>query len=139
VFGFTEVRLGILPGVISPYVVATIGRSAARELFLTGAKFSADRAREIGLVHAVVDAKDLDAAVRAYVNGFLGCGPRAITATKALIARLADCPPTDVVTISAEAIAAVRTSAEGQEGLRAFLEKRRATWRLDVDSEPDTR
>jgi methylglutaconyl-CoA hydratase len=139
VFGFTEVRLGILPGVISPYVVAKIGRSAARELFVTGAKFSAERAREIGLVHAVVDANDLDAAVRGYVNDFLGCGPRAVSATKALIARVADRPAADVAAMTAEAIAAVRTSAEGQEGLRAFLEKRRATWRLDVDSEPDTR
>ena len=136
VFGFTEVRLGILPGVISPYVLAKIGRSAARELFLTGARFSADRAKEIGLVHAVVDATDLDEAVRGYVNDFLGCGPRAITATKALIARVADRPPTDVVTITAQAIAAVRTSEEGQEGLRAFLEKRRAAWRQDVDSGP---
>jgi methylglutaconyl-CoA hydratase len=138
-FGFTEVQLGIVPAVISPYVIAKIGRSAARELFLTGARFSADRAREIGLVHAVVDSTDLDAAVRRYVDRFLRCGPRAITATKALIARVADRPAADVAAITAEAIAAVRTSAEGQEGLRAFLEKRRASWRLDVDNEPDRR
>jgi methylglutaconyl-CoA hydratase len=139
VFGFTEVKLGILPGVISPYVIAKIGRSAARELFLTGARFPAERAHQIGLVHAVVDANDLDAAVRRYVNKFLGCGPTAIAATKSLIARVANEPAADVVAMTAEAIAAIRTSAEGQEGLHAFLEKRRATWRQDIDGEPGTR
>src|SRR5207342_1004652 len=74
-FGFTEVRLGILPAVISPFALAKIGRSAARELFLTGARFSAARAREIGLVHAVVPAAELDRTVASYVNEFLQAGP----------------------------------------------------------------
>src|SRR5207302_10302685 len=68
VFGFTEVKLGILPAVIAPFALAKIGRSAARELFLTGARFSAGRAKEIGLVHAVVAVADLDGAVASYVN-----------------------------------------------------------------------
>ncbi len=76
VFGFTEVKLGILPAVISPFVLAKIGRSAARELFLTGARFSAARASEIGLVHAVVPARELDDAVATYVHELLAAGPR---------------------------------------------------------------
>ena len=76
VFGFTEVKLGILPAVISPFALAKIGRSAARELFLTGARFSAARAREIGLVHAVVPAAELDAAVARYVQELLRRRPR---------------------------------------------------------------
>src|SRR5579862_1018611 len=74
-FGFTEVKLGIIPAVISPFALAKIGRSAARELFLTGARFSAARAREIGLVHAVVPAHDLDATVARYVAELLTAGP----------------------------------------------------------------
>ncbi len=85
VFGFTEVKLGILPAVISPFVLAKIGRSAARELFLTGARFSAARAQEIGLVHAVVPAAELDARGRRYVRELLTAGPEAIAAAKALI------------------------------------------------------
>ena len=88
VFGFTEVKLGILPAVISPFVLAKIGRSAARELFLTGARFSAARAREIGLVHAVVPAgRARRDGRRATSQEILTAGPEAIAAAKALIAR----------------------------------------------------
>ena len=131
-FGFTEVKLGILPGVISPYVVAKIGQSAARELFLTGAKFSASRAREIGLVHAVVDAPDMDAAVRRYVDQFLSSAPGAIAASKAIIPKVAGATSDEITAMTAQAIADLRVSPEGQEGLRAFLEKRRASWRKDA-------
>ena len=86
-FGFTEVKLGIIPAVISPFVLAKIGRSAARELFLTGARFSAARAREIGLVHAVVPAAELDATVDSYVDELLTAAPEAVAAAKALIPR----------------------------------------------------
>src|SRR3954466_9385318 len=89
-FGFTEVKLGILPAVISPFALAKIGRSAARELFLTGARFSAVRARELGLVHTVVGEAELDAAVRRYVEEFLTGGREAIAAAKALIAQVWD-------------------------------------------------
>src|SRR5437667_1097892 len=88
VFGFTEVKLGILPAVISPFALAKIGRSAARELFLTGARFSAGRAREIGLVHAVVPDADLDTAVAGYVKEVLTAGPQGIGAAKTLIANI---------------------------------------------------
>lgn len=130
VFGFTEVKLGILPAVISPFALAKIGRSAARELFLTGARFTAARAREIGLVHAVVPAAGLDAAVQGYVAELLGSGPEAMTAAKALIPRVWPQPALEASELTAEAIAARRVSAEGQEGMRSFMEKRRATWSL---------
>jgi methylglutaconyl-CoA hydratase len=127
-FGFTEVKLGILPAVISPFAVAKIGRSAARELFLTGARFSAVRAREIGLVHAVVPAADLDEAVNQYVHEFLTGGPEAIAAAKALIPEVWARPIGDAAAMTAAAIARRRVSPEGQEGLRAFLAKRPAAW-----------
>lgn len=128
VFGFTEVKLGILPAVISPYAVAKIGRSAARELFLTGARFSAARAREIGLVHAVVSAAELDRTVDAYVSELLSSGPQAIAAAKAMIRHVWGHPPADALSLTAETIAARRISEEGQEGMKAFLEKRKPKW-----------
>lgn len=128
VFAFTEVKLGILPAVISPYALGKIGRSAARELFLTGARFSAARAREIGLVHQVVTAADLDRAVDAHVQEFLSAGPEAIAAAKALIAMVTGLSIEDAAPMTARAIAERRVSKEGQEGLRAFLEKRKPSW-----------
>lgn len=128
VFGFTEAKLGILPAVISPFAVAKIGTSAARELFLTGARFSAERAREIGLVHAVAPESGLDGVVDRYVRELLTSGSEAMAEAKALIARVAGRTPAEVAALTAEAIAARRVSAEGQEGMRAFLEKRRPAW-----------
>ena len=128
IFGFTEVKLGILPAVISPFVLAKIGASSARELFLTGARFSAARAREIGLVHAVVPTPSLDATVDRYVREFLGAGPEAIAAAKALIADVCGRPIDEARPLTARAIAERRVSEEGQEGLRAFLDKRNASW-----------
>jgi methylglutaconyl-CoA hydratase len=128
VFGFTEVKLGILPAVISPFALAKIGRSAARELFLSGTRFSASRAREIGLVHAVVSAAELDLAVSRYVQEILAAAPEAIAAAKALIASVWARSVDEAMPITATAIATRRVSAEGQEGLRAFLEKRTPAW-----------
>ena len=139
VFGFTEVKLGILPAVISPFALAKIGRSAARELFLTGARFSADRAREIGLVHVVVPAAELDAAVDQYVREFLAGGPEAIAAAKALIPTVSGRSIADATPITAAAIAARRVSPEGQEGLKAFLEKRAPSWSGRVLDTKDTK
>ena len=133
-FGFTEVKLGILPAVISPFALAKIGRSAARELFLTGARFSAARAREIGLVHAVVAAADLDQAVDRYVREFLTAGPEAIAAAKALIPNVWGRPFSEAAPITAAAIASRRVSREGQEGLRAFLDKRTPSWSQRVSA-----
>jgi methylglutaconyl-CoA hydratase len=130
VFGFTEVKLGILPAVISPYALAKIGRSAARELFLTGMRFGAHRAKEIGLVHAIVPLPHLDDKVQEYVIEVLSAGPEGIAAAKALIPRVWGRIAQDAMGLTADAIAARRVSAEGQEGMKAFLEKRKATWNV---------
>jgi methylglutaconyl-CoA hydratase len=128
VFGFTEVKLGIIPAVISPFVLAKISRSTARELFLTGARFPAARAKDIGLVHAVVDASDLDATVDAYVAELLTAAPEAVAAAKTLIPHVWGLAGEEATNVTARAIAVRRVSAEGQEGLRAFLEKRKPSW-----------
>jgi methylglutaconyl-CoA hydratase len=127
-FGFTEVRLGILPAVISPYVIRKIGESAARELFLTGERFEAVKAQEIGLVRAAVPPEDLDACVEARVQELLQAGPRAVAEAKELIQEVAFRRIEDVQRYTVEAIAEIRTSPEGQEGMRAFLEKRKPNW-----------
>ena len=128
IFGFTETKLGILPAVISPYVLPKIGVSAARELFLTGMRFSAARAREISLVHLVVPARELDIAVGRYVEELLGASRTGIAAMKLLIPKVWGRSPADAMTITADAIAAQRVSPEGQEGLKAFLDKRKPRW-----------
>jgi len=128
VFGFTETKLGILPAMIAPYVLQKIGASAARELFLTGMRFDAARAKEIGLVHAVVPPDRLDATVRHYVAEALAASPTAVARAKALIPRVVGRAPADVIAITAEAIAAQRVSPEGQQGLKAFLAKRTPGW-----------
>jgi methylglutaconyl-CoA hydratase len=125
-FAFSEVKLGIVPAVISPFALAKIGSSAARRYFVTGERFSAAVALRFGLVHEVTD--ELDTAVDAIVGELLAAGPQATRAAK----ELARSPHSAVET--AELIAAHRTSAEGQEGLRAFLEKRAPTWPASSDS-----
>ena len=120
VFGFSEVRLGIIPAVISPFVFARIGTAAARRYFLTGERFGADAAQRIGLVHEISD--DLDGAVGAVQRALLAGGPDAIRAAK----RLARERP--VGSELGEIAAARRASPEGQEGLRAFLAKRPPSW-----------
>jgi len=127
-FGFTETKLGILPAMISPYVLQKIGASAARDLFLTGRRFDAAKAKAIGLVHEVVAPGELDAAVERYIAESLSAAPTAVARAKRLIPNVLGKPPADVVGITAENIAAQRVSPEGQEGLRAFLEKRKPEW-----------
>jgi methylglutaconyl-CoA hydratase len=121
VFGFAEVRLGIVPAVISPFALAKIGPGAARRYFLTGERFDAATALRIGLVHEV--AADLDATVERVLRELLWAGPKAARAAKRLVL---DAPLDGVET--ARRIAERRTSDEGQEGLRAFLEKRPPAW-----------
>jgi len=118
-FGFTEVRLGIVPAVISPFVLPKIG-PAARRYFLTGERFGADVAMRIGLVHEVAD--DGVAAVEGVVESLLAGGPEAIRTAKRLVRE----PPAGIE--SARIAATRRTSDEGQDGLRAFLDKRRPGW-----------
>src|SRR3954469_17321324 len=128
VFALSEVRLGILPAVVAPYVLRKVGVSAARELFLTGMRFDAGRAREVGLVHEVVPAVGLDAAVARRVADVLAASPTGIARAKALIREIAGAHPDHVIGVTTNAIASQRISAEGQEGLRAFLEKRKPSW-----------
>jgi methylglutaconyl-CoA hydratase len=127
-FALSEVKLGILPAVVAPYVLRKIGVSAARELFLTGRPFGAARAKEIGLVHEVVPAASLDAAVAGRIAEILTAGPRGLATAKALIRAIAGAHPKDVIGLTTNTIAAQRVSEEGQEGLRAFLEKRKPSW-----------
>ncbi|MDQ2866754.1 MAG: enoyl-CoA hydratase-related protein [Candidatus Eremiobacteraeota bacterium] len=128
IFGFTEVKLGIIPAVISPFVLAKIGVSHARALFLTGERFSAARARQIGLVHEVVSFDELDAAVDRIVAELRTAGPAATAAAKELIAGVSQSSYEDSRDVTASLIAKRRVSGEGQEGLRAFLERRSATF-----------
>ena len=128
VFALSEVKLGILPAVISPYVLRKIGVSAARELFLTGTRFTAARAKEIGLVHEIVPAAELDAAVARRIEDVRTSSPAAVAAAKALIREIAYKHPEDVIGFTTNSIATQRVSPEGQEGMRAFLEKRKPGW-----------
>ncbi len=124
VFAFSEVKLGIVPAVISPFALRRIGESAARRLFVTGERFDAGTALRIGLVQEVTD--DLDAAVRHVLDELATAGPRAARHAKRLVLDRPDGPET------ARLIAERRTSAEGQEGLRAFLDRRRPSWASDA-------
>ena len=121
VFAFSEVKLGLVPAVISPFALAKIGPSAARRYFLTGERFDAETALRIGLVHEV--AADLDEAIERVLTELRSAGPRAARAAKRLVL---DAPLDGKET--ARRIAERRTSEEGQEGLRAFLERRRPSW-----------
>ena len=128
VFSLAEVKLGILPAVISPYVLRAIGPRAARDLFLTGDRFGAAEAHRIGLVHAVVSAADLESACQKKVKSLSSSGPEAVRAAKALIEKVAGLAPDEAMSITVRAISERRASDEAKEGLSAFLEKRPASW-----------
>jgi methylglutaconyl-CoA hydratase len=130
-FAFSEVRLGIAPASISPFVVRKIGPSHARSLFVTGERFDAERAHEIGLVHRVVSREGLDAAVEQKVGELLQGGPVAQATIKALLRRLETTEPMEAPGLTARVISELRTGEEGQEGLAAFLEKREPGWRTE--------
>lgn len=129
-FGLTEVRLGLVPAVISPYVIEAMGARAARRYFLAGEKFSADEALRLGLVHMVVkDKQALSEAAEKLVSAILECAPTAIARAKKLIgANTRDFPDHELRGVTARAIAEARTSAEGKEGIAAFLAKRKPNW-----------
>jgi methylglutaconyl-CoA hydratase len=130
IFCISEVRLGLVPATISPYVVAAIGGRASRRYFLTAERFSAVEARRIGLVHEVAPLAELDAAVEKIVTGLLEGGTDAQARSKRLIADVQDRSVTEaVMTLTARAIAAARASAEGREGLSAFFDKRTPRWK----------
>ncbi len=128
VFAFTEVRLGILPAVVSPYVVRKIGFAHATALFTTGIRFDARRAYEIGLVEAVEEPAKLDAKISSYLDAIVAGGPHAVNAAKRLVREVAGRPVADVRDKTVERIAGIRVSNEGQEGMRSFLERRKPKW-----------
>ncbi|MGH8378989.1 MAG: enoyl-CoA hydratase/isomerase family protein [Gammaproteobacteria bacterium] len=130
-FALSEVRLGLVPSVISPYVIAAIGAHQARRYFLTADAISAQEAKEIGLVHEVVTAEKLDEALEKEIGLLLKGGPKALSAAKELIAgqvALSTSARRNLHTKTANIIAQLRVSEEGQEGLNAFLEKRPPEW-----------
>ncbi|KAA0678548.1 enoyl-CoA hydratase/isomerase family protein [Roseomonas genomospecies 6] len=129
-FALTEVRLGLIPAVISPYVVAAMGERACRRYFLTAERFSAAEALRLGLLHQTVKPEELDACVEVMARNLLQCGPASQTAAKELIRAVARRPLDDaLVRGTAERIARQRASEEGREGVGAFLEKREPAWR----------
>ena len=128
VFSLAEVKLGILPAVISPYVLRAIGVRNARDLFLTGERFDAREALRVGLVHRVVPAAELEEAGRRKVAALLSSGPEAVRAAKALIERVAGMGPDEAMPLTVRTIAERRASDEAREGLSAFLEKRKPAW-----------
>jgi len=133
-FGFTETRLGILPSVISPFVIAKIGETHARALFPGGRRFDATRAAHIGLVHEIVEGEAaLDAAVDAAVADLLAAGPSAARAAKAIVREVRGLGHGSAKWHTARVIARQRTSEEAQEGFRAFSQKRRPTWAPEPD------
>jgi methylglutaconyl-CoA hydratase len=127
-FGLTEVKLGIVPAVISPFVLAKVNPGAARALFLTGERFSARRAYEIGLATALAPADGLDAAVDAALAQLRSSSPAALPVAKDLWRRVPGLTPAAAFDLTTRTIAQMRVSPEGQEGLRAFLEKRKPSW-----------
>ncbi|MEK9832216.1 MAG: enoyl-CoA hydratase/isomerase family protein [Rhodospirillaceae bacterium] len=134
-FCLSEARLGLIPSVISPYVVEAIGARAARRYFQTAERFDAEQAQALGLVHEVVPRERLDSRLAELVGHLLDNGPAAMAASKDLIRRVASGPVDDaMVEDTARRIADIRTTAEGREGLRAFLEKRGPKWRTTTEA-----
>lgn len=129
-FGLTEVRLGLVPATIAPFVIARIGTAHARRYMLTGERFGADVAKSIGLVNEVASSEDLDTRVDGLMEALLAGGPKAVAESKKLIRHVAtfDGPPEKLDATTAEWIARLRISEEGQNGLQSFLEKRKAPW-----------
>jgi len=127
-FAFREVRLGITPATISPYVIRKIGERNARDYFLTGRRIDAETAEAIGLVNEVTESEGLDDAVARWAGRFLHSGPEAIKACKQLIARVSGAQIRDVKAHTADMIAKLRGSEEGKEGFASFFEKRKPDW-----------
>jgi methylglutaconyl-CoA hydratase len=128
-FSLSEVKIGLVPATISPYVIAAIGQRAARRYFVTAERFDAHRALQLGLVNEVVDAEQLDQEIDRLINTLLANGPAAVTAAKQLVFDVAGKPiDQQLIDATCETIAAIRVSEQGQEGLQAFLERRKPQW-----------
>jgi len=127
-FSFSEVKIGLVPGCIGPYVVRKVGQGRARELFITGRRIDAYEAERYCLVNKVADEGKLDEEVNALLEQFLSSGPEAIDAAKRLVRDVPSMTREDYIKYTANMIAELRTSEEGQEGTKAFLEKRKPGW-----------
>ncbi len=125
-FGFTEARLGLIPSVISPFVVAKIGESQARAWFLSGEKFKPEQALLMGLVHEVCSPNEIQIKVEKIISSFLKAGPIAAREAKKLVQL--NCPSKKIMDETCERISKLRVSPEGQEGMTSLLEKRKAKW-----------
>lgn len=128
IFGLAEVKIGLVPSVISPYLIKRCGERVCREIFLTGERISARKALEFGLVNHVVPSNELDKKVNEITEMLLSSGPNAISMCKELIKKVSETPIADVKSYTADIIARVRISEEGQEGISSFLEKRKPKW-----------
>ena len=131
IFAVTEVRLGLIPAVISPYLLRAIGPRAARRYFLTGERFDASEAHRLGLVHGVAPDSELDDLVSKATTALRLGGPKAIAASKALIGELSNDVDDVRINLTANRIADVRASEEGRDGIDSFLENRRPGWQLE--------
>lgn len=128
-FCLSEVKLGLAPATISPYVIRAMGERAARRYFLTAERFSASEALRIGFVHAAVKAEALDATVDDIVKALVSASPNAVKEAKRLVQEVAGAPLTDaLIATTVECIAVIRASDDGREGVRSFLEKRKPSW-----------
>ncbi len=127
-YSFSEVKIGVVPACIGPYVIRKLGEGRARELFITGERMGADRAHEVGLVNAVVDDDLLDKAIDELAAQIESSGPNAITMAKKLVSSVPAMSPAEFRPYTAEMIAKLRQSPEGQEGMDAFLNKRTPSW-----------
>jgi methylglutaconyl-CoA hydratase len=127
-FSFSEVKIGVVPACIGPYVIKKMGEGKARELFITGERMTADRAFEVGLVNKVVDDELLDAEVEGLIGSILSSGPEAVAMAKRLVSEVPLMSSDQFKPFTAEMIAKLRISDEGQEGMDAFLNKRKPNW-----------
>jgi methylglutaconyl-CoA hydratase len=129
IFGLTEVKVGIIPAVISPFVISRIGAANAREYFLTGERFSASVAKDLGLIqHVTPDEASMDALIDAKVQQIMTSSPAAVAAAKELIFGVAGRPIDSLLDFTADAIARARASEEGQAGIAAFLSREKPPW-----------
>ncbi len=128
VFAFSEVKIGLVPACISPYVLKRIGERYGREYFITGKRLSAEEAEECGLVNRVVPAGELDDAVDDYVRSLLSSGPEAVATCKRMVQQVGDMTLDEAGPVTADMIARLRMGDEGQEGMNAFLQRRKPNW-----------
>jgi methylglutaconyl-CoA hydratase len=137
VFGFSEVRLGLSPACIAPYVVRKLGEAACRELFLTGDRFKAHEAHRLGLVHRLAEPAELDGEVDRLVRRLLANGQQAMASCKELLQRVPAMPLEKAGPYTAGVIAGLRAGEEGREGVRSFLERRKPSWSIVLDDDGD--